>query len=147
MRIPRFGTKSLLITVTVVVLWLSTLSGFTGSKDIQAFIWTAIVVTSGVAAASYRGRRRAFWLGFFGTMVLMHFRTGFTVYGAKLTWTTNASRELATMWQGEPRPGQLVQNIYTTLIFLTLLVCATAIGFLSALVFDHCQRSENHEAE
>ena len=39
---PRFGLKSLLIGVTLVALWFSTLSGYTGADDVRAFIMTAI---------------------------------------------------------------------------------------------------------
>jgi len=73
----RFGIKSLLIAVTLVALWLSTLTGYTGSNDVQWFIWAAIVVTSGVAAASYGGRRRAFWSGFFWGYAADIYETGF----------------------------------------------------------------------
>jgi hypothetical protein len=52
MKLPQFGIKSLLVVSAVVALWLSTLYGYVGSNDIQAFIWTAIVVMSAVAAAS-----------------------------------------------------------------------------------------------
>lgn len=145
MRIPRFGTKSLLIAVTATALWLSTLTGFTGSNDIQAFIWTAIVITSGVAAATLRDRRRAFWAGFCGTMLIASMRTVFSVYGAKLSWTNKLSMELATKWQGSTSGrGQMVLNINSTLIFLTLLASATAIGFLSAMVFEQCRNPKNN---
>ena len=144
MRLPRFGTKSLLIAITVTALWLSTLTGFTGSNDVQAFIWTAIVIASGVAAATLKGKRRAFWAGFCGTMLLTSMRTVFSVYGAKLSWTNEASRKLAIAWHdGTPVRGQVVLNINATLIFLTLLASALAIGFLAALVFDHCRDSKD----
>jgi hypothetical protein len=66
---PGFGIKSLLLAVALVALWLSTLYGYTGSNDIQALIWTAIVVMSGVAAFCYTGRQRAFLGGFFRNYV------------------------------------------------------------------------------
>jgi hypothetical protein len=74
---PRFGINSLLIVFTVVGLWLSTLSAYTGSNDVQAFIWTAIILTSGVAALSHTARRRAFWIGFFWNDGTDRHREGF----------------------------------------------------------------------
>jgi hypothetical protein len=143
MKLPRFGIKALLIVVTLVALWLSTLTGYAGSNDIQAFIWTAIIVMSGVAALSYTGRRRAFWAGFFGAMLLTSSRTVFNVFGAKLSWSANLSRELATKWQGDTSGrGQMVLNINTTLIFVVLLVAAALIGFLCVVVYDQSRKTE-----
>jgi hypothetical protein len=131
MKLPRFGIKALLIVVAFIALWLSTLTGYAGSNDIQAFIWTAIIVMSGVTALSYTGRRRAFWAGFFGTLLLTSTRTMTGAFGFKLGWTQKLSRELATKWQGGTSGrGQLVLNINTTLILLAILVAATVIGFL-----------------
>jgi len=61
---PRFGIKSLLLVIGVAALWLSTLAGYTGAEDVQAFILLAILVLSGIAAMSHTGRRGAFWAGF-----------------------------------------------------------------------------------
>lgn len=145
MILPRFGIKLLLIAIALIALWLSTLYGYTGSNDIQAFVWTAIIVMSGVAAISNDGRHRAFWLGFFGTMLLVSTRTTFTVFGANLRWTQNLSRTLAEKWQGNiAGRGQLVLNINTTLIVVSTLLAAIAIGFLCVLVFDHSKKTEIH---
>ena len=52
---PRFGTKSLLIVVTLVALWLSTFAGFSAGADVRASILLLIFVGSAVAALCYRG--------------------------------------------------------------------------------------------
>jgi hypothetical protein len=144
MKRPRFGIKSLLIVSAVVALWLSTLYGYTGSNDIQAFIWTAIVVMSAVAAASYSGKRRAFWAGFSGTSLLTSLRTPFSTYGANLEWTQKLSMDLAKAWQGDiAGRGRLVLNINTTLMFVTLLAAATVIGFLCVFVYEQSRTTED----
>src|SRR4051794_40830028 len=100
----NFRLRSLLIAMTVAALWLSTLTGYTGSNDVQAFIWTAIVVMSGIAAGSTKGARRAFWAGFCSTMLLTSMRSVFSMYGAKLTWTQNLSKEWGQACRAAPHP-------------------------------------------
>jgi hypothetical protein len=41
-----------------------------------------------------------------------------------------------------PSSGQRVLNINNTLIFLTLLAAATAIGLLSTIVYEQCTKGE-----
>jgi hypothetical protein len=140
---PRFGTKSLLICFAVVGLWLSTFSAYTGSNDVQAFIWTAIIVTSGIAALSHTGRRRAFWIGFFGTMLLNSSGTIFNRTGANLQWTHKLSRTLAEQLQVDQlRSGRLVLNINSTLILIVLLAAAMLIGLLCVYVYDQSRKTE-----
>jgi hypothetical protein len=67
---PRFGTKTLLIVTAVVALWLSTLSGYAAGNDVRRSILLLVLVLSGFAAVYGRGKRRAFWSGFFVVMLL-----------------------------------------------------------------------------
>jgi hypothetical protein len=67
---PRFGTKTLLIVTAIVALWLSTLSGYAAGNDVRRSILLLVLVLSGFAAVYGRGRRRAFWSGFFVVMLL-----------------------------------------------------------------------------
>jgi len=136
----RFRLRSLLVAMTLAALWLSTLAGYTGSNDVQAFIWMAILVTSGIAAASSKRKRRAFWAGFCSAMLLMSNRSVVNTFGARLTWTTTLAKEWGQALQRGPSQGQRVLNINTTLILLTLLAAATAIGFLSAVVYEQCTK-------
>jgi len=143
MKLPRYRTKSLLIAITVVAVWLSALSGYRGSSDVLAFMWTAIVVMSGVAAFTYSDRRRLFWLGFFGTMLLASLRATFHVFGSRLRWTQELSQKIAVSWRGEVGGlGQLIQNINTSLIMLTMVASATAIGFLCVFIFDQSKQKD-----
>jgi hypothetical protein len=129
--------------MVAISLLLFALTGAKGSADILAFTWISVVVLSGVAAASYRGRRRAFWSGFCATLLLASTRQVFGFYGAKLDWTRQLSMQLVSRWQGDTSGhGQQVSNFNTALILLTFLVAATLIGFLSVVVFDCCQESE-----
>ena len=137
----RSRLPSLLISMTLAALWLSTLTGYTGSNDVQAFIWMAIVVLSGIAAASSRRKRRAFWAGFCSVMLIASMRTVLTFYGAKLTWTTSLAREWGGEMQRSPSHGQQVLNFSTTLIVLSFVVAATVIGLLSSVVYEQCTKN------
>jgi hypothetical protein len=65
---PHFGTKSLLIGFVVAALWLSTFSGYRAAQDVRHSILLLILVASGFMAIYSRGRRRAFWAGYFVVM-------------------------------------------------------------------------------
>ncbi len=155
MRPPRFSIKTMLIAVTVIAVWLSTLTGYQGSRDVLAFIWTASIVMSGIAAATLRGSGRAFWAGFCGAMVLLSTRATFSTSGMKLNWTSMTAMRLADWLYGSPSGGggqnamnmnlirgQIVPNIQTTFILITLLASATAIGLLSVFVYQQCRTTE-----
>lgn len=68
MKVPRFGIKSLPSGVAIVALWLSTITGYGGANEVRAFIILSMLVSSGVAAIHYDGRRQAFLVGFFITV-------------------------------------------------------------------------------
>jgi hypothetical protein len=72
-QMPRFGIKSLLILFAIVGLWLSTFSKYPGSQDIQAIVRLLVFLTAALSALFYRGRRQAFWIGFFATMLIFTF--------------------------------------------------------------------------
>jgi hypothetical protein len=88
---PRFGTKSLLIVVGVVALWLSTFAGYRAGHDVQASILLTIFIGSAVAALCYSGKRRAFWGSFFGVMLLCggnDFQRPLHRYAPSFLWPT-----------------------------------------------------------
>jgi hypothetical protein len=142
---PRFRLKTMFIVFVIVALWLSTLAGYAGSEDVRAFIWLACILTSGVAALGSTGRRRAFWLGFFGTMLLTVLRGTLTSVGASMQWTQNLSRDWSKYFSVEQiRQGRLVMAINTMIIFVVTLAAATVIGLLCVYVYDQFKRPENH---
>jgi hypothetical protein len=131
----RFGLKHVLVIVAVVSLWLSTLTAYPGSGEVQQFIWVAIVVMSGVAIFHFDGRIRAFWMGFFGTALLGTTRAVGT-FGGGFRWTHQWARSVAEYLQPpQPRQGQLTVNINTALILGTVLAGAMLIGLLCAIIF------------
>src|SRR5436309_1251502 len=75
----RFSIRSLLMLIAVVALWLSTIAGYESANHVRALLILSVLVASGVAVTKYDGRRRAFWVGFFltilttGVVVRSHF--------------------------------------------------------------------------
>ena len=69
--LPRFGIKSLLIAVAFMAFWLSTISGYGTAADVQKSILLIILLASGFAAIYSKGRRRAFWVGFFCVTLIL----------------------------------------------------------------------------
>jgi hypothetical protein len=133
--LPRFGLRPVLVVIAVASLWLSTLTAYPGSSEVQQFIWVAIVVTSGVAIFHCAGRVRAFWMGFFGTALLGTTRAIGT-FGGGFRWTQKWSRDLSEYIQvPQPRQGQLMMNINTALILGSVLIGAALVGFLCAITF------------
>ena len=144
---PRFGLRFLLIAFTLVALWFSTLTAYPGVDDVRAFVLTAIVLMPCVAAYAYSGRRKAFWLGFSGTLLLMGTRQMFATFGAKFSWAQRVSMDLAAFVEVDPpMRGQFVLGVFWTLIFGTTIIASALIGWLCMLVYDHAVReSKSHD--
>ena len=129
----RFSIRSLLILIAVVALWLSTIAGYESANDVRALLMLSVLVASGVAVTKYDGHRRAFWVGFFLTV---------------LTMGLVAKNQFGLPWPERLLNGYgLRQNLPTgflnhTYIFArstihagVLLLIATVMGFLGVLVF------------
>jgi hypothetical protein len=66
----RFSLKAILVVVTVVGLWLSSMT-IAGGYDLRRLLILLIVMASVSATYSSTGRRRAFWLSFALVMLVM----------------------------------------------------------------------------
>jgi hypothetical protein len=66
----QFTLKSMLAAVAVVALWLSSFSEHALTSGVRKSMLLFIFLASGFAANYNQGRRRAFWAGFFATMLL-----------------------------------------------------------------------------
>ena len=141
---PRFSLKTLLIVFAIVALWLSTFSEYPGSEDVRAFIMLACIIASGVAAYGCTTRRRAFWLGFFGAMLMLGTRVPISNFGAKFQWAIDLSRNLPLYFGVNPGGrGRLVLGINTTVYFVVMLIVATVVGLLCVYVYDQCRKLED----
>jgi hypothetical protein len=142
--LPRYGIRSLLIVFAMAALWFSTFAGYSGSEDIRAFIMLTILITSGVAAISSTTRRRAFWAGFFGTMLAVSTKLFFLAFVATFRWMREFSTEWAVGLRNPTDHGELAKSINATIFLGMLLIMATAIGLLCVHVYDACTRDHTN---
>lgn len=132
----HFSLKTLLVTVTMFALWFSTFKSYRGAADVRAFILTAVVLMSAMAAIYHSGRRRAFWLGFVGTQLLMSTRQIFPLFGARFDWALRSSRDWSQVLGVQPGQGDFVLGVHLTLIYGVILFASLVIGLLCMTVYD-----------
>jgi hypothetical protein len=129
----RFRIRTLLILFAVVALWFSTIAGYESAYDVQALLMLSVLVASGIAATKYEGRRRAFWVGFFLT-VLTKGLVGRSPFG--LPW---AERLLNEYGLYQNLPNGFLNHTFTflkaTIHAVVLLLIATVMGFLGVIVY------------
>jgi hypothetical protein len=137
---PRFRIRSLLIFVAVVALWLSTITGYGISADVRAFVMLTIFVASGVATISNDGRRRAFWVGFFLTLLAA------SVLSPRTLFTMNWVEDLLNAYgyyQNLPNGFLDYRFMFfvATIRALVMLLLAIVNGLIGILVYDNGQRA------
>jgi hypothetical protein len=138
---PRFGTKSLLIAVAVVALWLSTLSGYRAGDDVRRSVLLAIFVLAGIAALVCHGPQRAFWGGFFAVMFIMAFpfyseTFSFGAYTLRFMWANNLIESFTGRVNSNDVHGQAVQQGFIHTIWAVwTLGLATFVGIVSARIY------------
>jgi hypothetical protein len=139
---PRFGTKSLLIVVALLALWLSTVNRHAVGSDIRNSIMLAIAVTSLLGVIYYGGQRRAFWTGFFITVLAVSVRA--SPFYPKLYWINNL---MSAYGQDRDLPRGATNYVYvfydeTFRAFVTLLL-ATLMGYIGTRIYEHSHQTEN----
>jgi len=119
--------------IAVVALWLSTIAFYEGAHDVRALIMLSVLVASGVAVTKYDGRRRAFWVGFFLT-VLTTGLDGNSPFG--LPWAQRLLNEYG-MYQNLPNNALNPTYFFaiSTIHAALQLLIATMMGFVGVLVF------------
>lgn len=137
----RYSIRSLLMLIAVSALWLSTIAGYESANDVRALLMLSVLVASGVAVTKYDGRRRAFWVGFFLTVLT----TG--LYGKSPFGLPWAERLLNEYGMGRNWFNNNLNHTYffviSTIHAAVLLLIATVMGFLGVLVFGAIDKPSN----
>ncbi len=136
----RFSIRSLMMLIAVVALWLSTIAGYESANDVRALLMLSVLVASGVAVTKYDGSRRAFWVGFFLT-VLTAALDGKSPFG--LPWVEPLLNECGVC-QNLPN-GNLNHTYFfwrSTIDSTVLLLIAIVMGFLGFLFFGGNRRAK-----
>jgi hypothetical protein len=135
----RFSIRTLLLLITVAALWLSTVAGYESARDVQTLLVLSVLVASSVAAISYDGRRRAFWVGFFLTVLMTGLDRKFG-----LPWAERLLNEYG-MRQNSPN-GSLNHTymfLMSTIHAVVVLLTATVMGCLGVLVYGAIDKPRN----
>jgi hypothetical protein len=129
----RFSLKAILIVVTLVGLWLSSMT-IPGGYDLRRVIILLIVVSSVSATYCSIGRRRAFWLSFALVMALMAvgiFRVSPEWPVPNFNWANPDNRD--------PRGfvSETIRSVGT-------LIVAMIAGFIGDYIYSHTQKSQSN---
>ena len=167
---PRFGIKTLLVGTAVFALWLSTLSGYAAGNDVRRSILLLVLVASGFAAVYGRGKRRAFWSGFFAVMLLcggVELQRPLHRYLPDFAWLVSPVPNTAAYQVWSPARGQLTVSTpagagpavfaapYSTPPAVWIVVVSTAWililslagGFIAAYLFGQSRRLASQESD
>jgi hypothetical protein len=140
--IPRFSIATMLIVSAVVAVWFSTFYSYTGSDDVRAICWLAIVIAPGAAAAYSEGARRAFWGGFFTTEFVLANRS--LLNGApRFYWAINKPNGWGVVFTEDRMQWSRIQNfVQATFTLVGWLVIGAVFGLMCVYVRSRC-RSKN----
>jgi hypothetical protein len=128
----------------VVALWLSTIAGYESAQDVRTLLMLSVLVVSGVAATKYDGRRRAFWVGFFLTVLTTGLGSTRVPFAFAMPWAQRLLNEYG-MRQNLPN-GFLNHTFFflmSTIHAVGLLLIATVMGFLGVLFYGAIDKPSN----
>jgi hypothetical protein len=125
--------------IAVVALWLSTIAGYESANDVRALLMLSVLVASGVAVTKYDGRRRAFWVGFFLTVLTTGLKSPFGLPWAERLLNEYGMRQ--NLFNGNLNHTYLFAR--STIHAAVLLLIATVMGFLGVLVFGAFDKPSN----
>lgn len=133
---PRFGLRALLIVSALAAFWLATFRipvpyfEDTGHEIRKAFL-LAILIASGAAAVCFTGRRRAFWAGFFVTMLILGVNQNFLgQYRPQVQWIAGR------LTRSFGLEGNLYAFVYGNMWPALILIHSAIVGFASAYIFE-----------
>ena len=130
---PRLSLKFLLLVVSVVAVWLSTYTQYPAGRDVRAVICLVILIGSGLAVFVYDGRKRVFWLGFFGSMLAIGL-------GYPKEFVPNF------FWIQRKPDGPGIYPLYffnrDSIHLLANAAVSTLVGYVGCLIYDNA-RNEN----
>jgi hypothetical protein len=150
----RFGTKSLLMLIAVVALWLSTFSNFPGAEDVRNSILLLILIGCALMAYCTEARRRVFWLSFFAVIfvfsgiISIRFLPAFDWIRRQTETTTPSlpfeetadglfgatSQQSSVSYEGDPA--------HDTVRAGGMLILATVAGFIGVYIYGQSRKSD-----
>ena len=142
---PKYSIKTLLLLFAVLALWLSAATGYAAASDVRMSITSVIFLGSAFAAAYFRGRRRAFWLGFFVMFLLMAcpmISQLIPLQVPQINWQGDvAARWAATISTSPKMQSELHMWLFWTIKFSGTLALTTVMGFVAAHIYDQSREA------
>ena len=138
---PRFSATALLLGVALIAVWLATFS-ITSlphsdvGHQIRSAIVLAIWILAGAAAFYHRGKRQAFWLGFFVTMTLVWAQSGLFV---KPNFAAVSQSILAVLAPSASLDQTPIRCLHSTLSTCLTLGASALVGFGVTIVYEQSQ--------
>jgi hypothetical protein len=135
---PRFSSNALLIGVAVIAMWLATFSipqnpPLDVGYQIRSAMVLAVWILAGGAALYFRGKRQAFWLGFFVTMTMVWAQSGLFV---KPNFSALCQGILAAMAPSVTIDQEPIRWLHSTLMMGFILAFSALVGFGVSIVYD-----------
>jgi hypothetical protein len=140
---PRFSSKALLFGVAAIAMWLATFSipqnpPLDVGYQIRSAMMLAVWILAGGAALYFRGKRQAFWLGFFVNMTMVWAQSGLFV---KPNFSAVCQGIVAAMAPSATVDQEPVRFVHSTLIMCLILAFSALVGFGVTIVYE--QRLKN----
>ena len=135
---PRFGIKTLLLAVAFAAIWLSSYSGYKGDYEVRRSMLLIVFLATGCAAVCYHGARRAFWAGFFLTMLILRcepVRQPLVEYAPK----ASELAEVLTLFF-VPDASTVQDAVYETLTWAFVFALSAIVGFVFARIYGNSQK-------
>jgi hypothetical protein len=137
----RFRLRTVLIVTAVVALWLSTVTEYPSAEDVRRSLLLLIYLTTVVAAIHYRGRQRAFYMGFCTIFFVIYFLPRDEIASfitPRFNWLPSVTTHYGFGPQGATNDFYLF--IQDTVFGLWMLLLSTVLGFVSAHIYDQSRK-------
>jgi hypothetical protein len=135
---PRYTLKAILVVVTVVGLWLSSMT-IPGGYDLRRLIILLIVVSSVSATYCSTGRRRAFWLSF--ALVMLSMAT--SIFRPNPEWPVPNFNWANAIKQGPFNNSETVYFISESIRTVGTLTIAMVAGFIGDFIYGQTRKSDD----
>ena len=124
--------------MAAVALWLSTIAGYESAQDVRSLLLLSVLIASAAAAISHDGPRRAFWVGFFLTVLPLALGSGSPFLGTAFSfpWIERLLNAYGSFQNASLGGGGNPRHLFllATIHVVVHLLIATLMGFLGVLV-------------
>jgi hypothetical protein len=102
-----------------------------------------ILLSSLLTASYFSGRQRAFWIGFFATMLTLHLDgPRFSKVGPVFDWTYDFVSNFMTV-PSDGLPLRRFDAVASTVQAVVALLLSTLVGYIAAYIYDQSQQDKD----